>query len=44
MNVENIKGEEITDYFEDTYCNTFYVLCILYQIIPSDKKGHQQYK
>lgn len=27
----NVEGKEITDYFEDTYCNAFYVLSILYQ-------------
>lgn len=31
MNVETDKGEDITDYFEDTYCNAFYILSILYQ-------------
>lgn len=44
MNVENDKGKEIPDYFDDTYCNAFYVLSILISIIPSDKKGHQPYK
>lgn len=31
MKVGNDKGKEITDYFEDTSCNDFYVLSILYQ-------------
>lgn len=31
MNFENDKGKEITDYFEDLYCNVFYVISILYQ-------------